>query len=165
MPMGTRPSHRPPRTASPKPAGFGRRSDYFDHFKQIAATAAMLDRLPGAVAGRPLYRDAQDFVASAEHPADDLLRAYDGLDPLTQRAFEAVVAGLDRLAESASDLCDQSHKPLTPVEIDACAAIGKSMRRLLHRAAALMEASDRQDARGGGAGAGDSSQERRENKN
>jgi hypothetical protein len=168
MPMLPRSSRGSPRTAPPKPAALDQANGYPDHFRQIAAMVALLDRLPGAAevgAGRPLYRDAQDFIDGPRRPDDDALRAYDGLDPLTRRAFEAVVAGLDKLSESAADLCDQSHRPLTPVEMEACAAIGISMRQLLQRAAALVESSDWQEADDARAGEGHSSHKLRENKN
>jgi hypothetical protein len=168
MPMVTRSLRGPPRMASPEPDGYGQGSGYLDHFRQIAAMVALLDRLPGAAdagVGRPAYRDAQDFMDGPRRPNDDALRAYGGLDPLTRRAFEAVVAGLDKLAESAADLCDQSHRPLTPVEMEACAAIGRSMRQLLQRAAALVESSEGQETDDGAAGKRHSSHKLRENKN
>ena len=56
-----------------------------------------------------------------------------------RRAFEAVATALGRLAQAAADLCARARHPLTPDELEACAAIGRSMRRLLDRAAALVE--------------------------
>jgi hypothetical protein len=159
MPVIPRSSHGRSRTAPPKPAGFGQTSDRLAHYRQIAAMATLLDRLPGAGDARPAYRDE---IAALPH--DDLWRDRDGLDPLTRRAFDAVVAGLDKLAESAADLCDHDHAPLTPVEMEACAAIGKSMRQLLRRAAALVEPPQGRDA-GQGRATPDEASRRRENKN
>jgi hypothetical protein len=163
MPMVTRFSSGPPRKARSEPQGFGGGTEHLDHFRQIAAMAALLDRLPGA-AERPAYTDAQDFIGDSGLPDDDFLNGYAGLDPLTRRAFEAVAAGLDKLAESAADLCDQN-EPLTPVEMEACAAIGKSMRQLLQRAAALVESSDGQETGDHRPGAGNCLRNRSENKN
>jgi hypothetical protein len=49
--------------------------------------------------------------------------------------------------------------------MEACAAIGISMRQLLQRAAALVESSDWQEADDARAGEGHSSHKQRENKN
>ncbi len=78
MPMLPRSSRGSPRTAPPKPAALDQANGYPDHFRQIAAMVALLDRLPGAAevgAGRPLYRDAQDFIDGPRRPDDDDLCA------------------------------------------------------------------------------------------
>jgi hypothetical protein len=101
---------------------------------------ALLERLPDLTGD---IRDFSAFRKDAADPVQDrngaILHGYGELDPVIKRAFEAVVAGLDKLAESAADLCGRTHDPPTSGEIEACAEIGASMRPLLERALALVE--------------------------
>ncbi len=113
---------------------------YLDHLSELATMIALLERLPD------LTGDIRDFGAFRKEAADPvqdrngaILHGYGELDPVIKRAFEAVVAGLDKLAESAADLCERTHDPPTSGEIEACAEIGASMRPLLERALALAE--------------------------
>ena len=120
--------------------------NYLDRFREIAAMAEVLDHLPDLAGDIREWRSP----ASGEPPqgrTDEIWRAYGDLGPVTQRAFEAVVAGIDRLAASAADLCDHKHQPPTADEIKAGAEIGQSMRQLLDRAMALVDSAD---ARPGG---------------
>jgi hypothetical protein len=115
---------------------------YLDHFHQIATMIEVLDRLPDFAGDIRDWRPRihGERLAGAPHgQRDEILRAYGELSPLTQRAFQAVVAGIDKLAESAVELCDHTHKPPTAGEIKAGADLGKSMRQLLERAKALVE--------------------------
>jgi hypothetical protein len=115
--------------------------DYLNHFQQIATMIELLDRLPEIAGDIRDWRPQTHAGHLAEAPRgenDEILRAYGELSPLMQRAFQAVVAGLDKLADSAVDLYDHTHKPPTPSEIEAGAEIGGSMRRLLERAMALV---------------------------
>jgi hypothetical protein len=118
----------------------GPADQYLDHLRQLATMIALLERLPD------LTDDIRDWparAAPAADPAQDrsnaILRRYRELDPVVRRAFDAVVAGLDKLAGSAADLCGRRHDPPTSDEIEACAEIGASMRPLLERALALAE--------------------------
>jgi hypothetical protein len=120
-------------------------ADYLDHFRQIATMVEVLDRLPELAGDIRDWRPASDGGPPSEAgpgPKDEILQAFGDLSPLTRRAFEAVVAGIDKLAESAVDLYDHTHQPPTPDEIKAGAEIGHSMRQLLDRAMALVEPPD-----------------------
>ena len=99
----------------------------------------ILDRLPELADDIKAWRPRPYAERAREGQNDAILRAYDSLSPLMQRAFQAVVAGLDKLAESAVDFYDHTHQPPTPSEIAAGAEIGRSMRQLLERALALVE--------------------------
>jgi hypothetical protein len=119
-----------------------RSTDYFGHFRQIATMIEILDRLPelaGDIASGRLLRRARFPMDALHDHEDEISRAYGELSPLTQRAFQAVVAGIDKLAETAVDLCDHAHEPPTPGEAEAGAEIGRSLRQLLERAIALVE--------------------------
>jgi hypothetical protein len=99
-----------------------------DYFRRIAAMVDFPDPTPDF---------ANDRSEASVSPCDaDPLSA---LDPLTRRAFDAVLAGLAKLAETAAARRDGLHDPPTPDELDACADIGRSMRRLLERAQALLD--------------------------
>jgi hypothetical protein len=117
-------------------------SDYLDRFRQIATMAEVLDHLPDFAGDIRNWR-APDKGEPPQWPPpgqkEEILRGYGDLGPVTQRAFQAVVAGIDKLAESAVDLCDHTHQPPTPDEIKAGAEIGQSMRQLLDRALALVD--------------------------
>ena len=103
---------------------------------------ALLERLPDLSGDIGEWRAFRNRAFTAD-PVQDrksaVLHGYGRLDPVIRRAFEAVVAGLDKLAESAVDLCGRRHDPPTSGEIEACADIGASMRPLLERALALAE--------------------------
>jgi hypothetical protein len=164
MPTVTKPSRGPPR---PGRAGSGAASGHNDGFAQIAAMIAFLERLPDLsddIEGRRSHRRDAHITDAFQRENDNPLRADGVLDPLTRRAFEAVVAGFDRLAESAADLCGQADKPLTPGEREACAEIGKSMRQLLERAMALVESPGALKSGARRAGAASSGRKLRENK-
>jgi hypothetical protein len=129
----------PPSAADDGPRATG---DYLDHFHQIATMIEVLDRLPDFAGDIRDWRPRihGEHLADAPHgQRDEIWRAYGELSPLTQRAFQAVVAGIDKLTESAVELCDHTHKPPTAGEIKAGADLGKSMRQLLERAKALVE--------------------------
>jgi hypothetical protein len=145
---------------SPVDAGPDASGDYLDHFHQIATMIALLDRLPELAGEIRDWRPQSYADRLAEAPrgqSDDILRAYGELSPLMQRAFQAVVAGLDKLAESAAELYDHTHKPPTAGEIKAGAEIGRSMRQLLERAMALVESAG---VRNGAPPQGDSSRDK-----
>jgi hypothetical protein len=93
--------------------GSMRPGDYLGHFRQIATMIEILDRLPelaGDIAsGHPPRRGKFPLDALQDHE-DEISRAYGELSPLTQRAFQAVVAGIDKLAETAVDLCDHTSR-------------------------------------------------------
>lgn len=119
--------------------------DYLKQFHEIATMIGLMGRLPDLADDIGLWRprgSVEPFADAARRQQDEKLRVFDGFDPLMRRAFEAVAAGLGKLAQSAVDLCGHAHQPLTPDELEACAAIGRSMRRLLERAAALVESAD-----------------------
>jgi hypothetical protein len=139
MPAATKSPLEPPVAPGDGSPALG---DYLDRFRQIAAMVEVLDHLPD-YAG-----DIRDWRShgKGERPQwpprgrkDEIWRSYGDLGPVTQRAFEAVVAGIDKLADSAVDLCDHTHRPPTPDEIKAGAEIGQSMRQLLDRAMALVD--------------------------
>jgi hypothetical protein len=112
---------------------------FLDHLAELATMIALLERLPDLSGD---LGDWRRFAKSASQPdavGERNLPGYAGLDPVIRRAFNAVVTGLDKLAESAVDLCEHKHDPPTPGEIEACAEIGASMRPLLERALALVE--------------------------
>ncbi|MBV8567791.1 MAG: hypothetical protein JO366_22420 [Methylobacteriaceae bacterium] len=122
----------------------GLASDYLNHFNQIIM---MLEQLPGIpdlradiLDWRPLsYRD---FIrASQSDKAAKALRAYELLDPILRRAFDAVVAGLDKLATDAIRLVGERPPGsyLGPPEL---AETTRFMRILLDRAAALANHED-----------------------
>ena len=116
--------------------------DYLDRFRQIATMAEVLDHLPDFAGDIRDWRPSDQGEPPQWPPEgqkEEILRGYGDLGPVTQRAFQAVVAGIDKLAESAVDLCDHTHQPPTPDEIRAGAEIGQSMRQLLDRAMALVE--------------------------
>ncbi|WP_158814398.1 hypothetical protein [Methylocapsa sp. S129] len=132
--------------------GPGASGGSLDHFQQIATMIELLDRLPELAGDIRDWRPSHYADQLAEAPRgknDDILRAYGELSPLMQRAFQAVVAGMDKLAESAADLYDHTHRPPTSSEIKAGAEIGRAMRQLLERAMALVEsASPRRPSKG-----------------
>jgi hypothetical protein len=115
---------------------------YLDHLSELATMIALLERLPDLSGDIGEWRAIRNTAFAAD-PVQDrngaILHGYGELDPVIKRAFEAVVAGLDKLAESAADLCGRTHDPPTSGEIEACAEIGASMRPLLERALALAE--------------------------
>jgi hypothetical protein len=121
----------------PCPAG-----DYLKQFHEIETMIGLMHRLPVLADDIGRWRprsSVEPHADAAQRQKDEILRVFDGFNPLMRRAFEAVAAGLGRLAQSAVDLCGHAHQPLTPDEFEACAAIGRSMRRLLERGAALVE--------------------------
>lgn len=135
---------RPPR---PSGGGLDLAGDYLKQFHEIVTMIGLMDRLPDLADDIRSWRPrsyVEPFADAAQRRKDEMLRIFDGFNPLMRRAFEAVAAGLDRLAQAAVDLCDHGRRPLTPDELEACAAIGRSMRRLLERAAALVESADAQ---------------------
>jgi hypothetical protein len=151
------PRHRSPatlhraRSARPQRSGGLQASgSSLDHFREIVAMIDLLDRSPEFADNIRTWRPQNYAQQLVEAPAGgqdgEVLRAYRELSPLTQRAFRAVVAGIDKLAQSAVDLYGDTHKPPTLDEIRAGAAIGRSLSQLLERAMALVDA----------AGAGDS---------
>ena len=85
------------------------------------------------------------FLSEADRLNDEMAEAFGALNPLMRRSLEAVAAGLDKLAESAADLCDPKRKSLTPGELESCVEISRSMRRLLDRANALIESAETPD--------------------
>jgi hypothetical protein len=116
--------------------------DYLDRFRQIATMVEVLDHLPDFAGDIRDWRSPDRSEPPQWPPQgqkEEILRGYGDLGPVTQRAFQAVVAGIDKLAESAADLCDHTHRPPTPDEIKAGAEIGQSMRQLLDRALALVD--------------------------
>ena len=116
--------------------------DYRDRFREIATMVEVLDHLPDFADEIRDWRVPDKGERPqwlAQDRKDEIWRAYGDLGPVTQRAFQAVVAGIDKLAESAVDLCDHTHQPPTPDEIKAGAEIGQSMRQLLDRAMALVD--------------------------
>ena len=118
---------------------------YLKQFHEIETMIGLIHRLPDLAddIGRWRPRSAvEPFADVAQRQNDEILRVFDGFNPLMRRAFEAVAAGLARLAQSAVDLCAHGRQPLTSNELEACAAIGRSMRRLLERGAALVESAD-----------------------
>ena len=134
---------RPPTGGEPGD-GWDAPGGSLDHFQQVATMIEILDRLPELAGDIRDWRPQNYADQLADAPRgqnDDILRAYGELSPLMQRAFQAVVAGIDKLAESAIDLYDHTHKPPTPSEIEAGADIGRSMRQLLERAMALVDSS------------------------
>lgn len=115
---------------------------YLDHLAQLARMASLLERLPDAADAIRRWRrvgEAKRAPEPAYKPNDEILQAYGELDPLIRRAFDAVVAGLDKLAESAVALCVRTPDPPRASEIEACAEIGAAMRQLLERALAIAE--------------------------
>jgi hypothetical protein len=123
--------------AAPGPA-----DQYLDHLRQLAAMIALLEQLPdmtGDIRDWRGFAKAAPMADSVQDGGGAILHGYRELDPVIRRAFDAVVAGLDKLAGSAVDLCGRRHDPLTRDEIEACAEIGASMRPLLERALALAE--------------------------
>jgi len=142
MPAVMKSTREPPMAQG---AGAPAPGDYLGRFREIATMVEVLDHLPD------FADDIRDWRApdKGEPPQwlpqdrkDEIWRAYGDLGPVTQRAFQAVVAGIDKLAESAVDLCDHTHQPPTPDEIKAGAEIGQSMRQLLDRALALVDPAD-----------------------
>ena len=160
-PMAGRPTPQPP---SPGPGQGGRprgpyrdrqraapgpADQYLDHLRQLAAMIALLERLPDPTGDIGDWRGFTKAAPMADPVRDGgaaILHGYRELDPVIRRAFDAVVAGLDKLAGSAVDLCGRRHDPPTRDEIEACAEIGASMRPLLERALALAESVRPQDA-------------------
>ena len=140
-------------SAAPRPAGLDRGGarglgparEYLKPFHDIAAMIGLIDRLPDLAddIGRWRPSGAAGLAAgAAERGIDEISQIFDGFHPLMRRAFEAVATALGRLAEAAVDLCAGARHPLTSAELDACAAIGRSMRRLLDRAAALVDSAE-----------------------
>jgi hypothetical protein len=128
------PSHAAP--------ALGPMDDYLDHLAQLARMASLLERLPDAADAIRRWRcvgEAERGPEPAPKPNDAILQAYGELDPLIRRAFDAVVAGLDKLAQSAVELCARTPDPPRDSEIEACAEIGAAMRQLLERALAIAE--------------------------
>lgn len=124
----------------PCPAGA-----YLKQFHEIETMIGLIHRLPDLaddIGGWRPRSPVEPFADAAQLQKDEILRIFDGFNPLMRRAFEAVAAGLGKLAQSAVDLCGHGRQPLTPDELEACAAIGRSMRRLLERGAALVESAD-----------------------
>jgi hypothetical protein len=122
--------------------------NYLKQFREIVTMIELIDRLPNLADDirdwRP-HNESGHFASAGDRPNAEILRAFGALNPLMRRSFQAVTAGLDKLAESAVDLCDPKRKPLTPGEMEACAEIGRSMRRLLERAVALVESAQTQN--------------------
>lgn len=111
-----------------------------DRLRRLAATIARLERLPARAGDSrsPRPHEAADHWTPAIGEHDDAVPdLYGELDPVIWRAFNAVAAGLDKLAASAIALSEHTHDPPTRDEIAACAEIGALMRSLLERALAL----------------------------
>jgi hypothetical protein len=115
------------------------------HFDEITTMIALLEHSPQLADKIRRWR-LQNYgerlaagVAGARN--DETLRAYRALSPLMQRAFRAVVEGIDKLAESAVDLYRRAADPPTPDQVNAGLAIGKGLRQLRDRAMALLEPS------------------------
>jgi hypothetical protein len=136
----------------PGPAATGDGGDFPHHylkrFSKIVAMIEFLDRLPDRAPDAPdwaLHSDSEGIAGRPDRQNDESVGAFAALDPLMRRSLEAVAAGLDKLAESAADLCDPRRKSLTPGELESCVEISRSMRRLLDRASALIESPETQD--------------------
>ncbi len=128
--------------ASPIVPVVGPMDGHLDHLAELATMVSLLERLPEAAEDIRRWRrggEARLDPSSEGQSADPLRRAYGDLDPLIRRAFDAVVAGLDKLAESAVDLCARTHDPPQADAIEACAEIGAAMRQLLERALAIAD--------------------------
>lgn len=122
---------------------------YLDHLRELAAMITLLERLPdlgGDIRDWRGFAKAAPMAGPAQDGGGAILQGYRELDPVIRRAFDAVVAGLDKLAGSAVDLCGRRDDPPTADQIEACAEIGASMRPLLERALALVESVRPQDA-------------------
>jgi hypothetical protein len=111
---------------------------YLRPFHEMAAMIGLMKSLPDCADDVADWRP-RSAAGGASARRDEMLRLFDGFDPLMRRAFEAVAAGLDELASAAVALCVSAARPLAPHELEACARIGGAMRRLLERATALVE--------------------------
>jgi hypothetical protein len=137
----------PPPAKFDQDCGLCATGDYLRQFDEIVTMIWLMDRLPDLADDIRSWRPQSDvgpFADARQRQKDEILRIFDGLDPAMRRAFEAVAAGLDKLAQSAVDLCNHARRPPTPDELEVCAAAGRSMQRLLERAAALVESADAQ---------------------
>jgi hypothetical protein len=108
-----------------------------------------LDRLPDHppdIDDGSRHHDFEDSPGESDRQDEERAEAFGALNPLMRRSFEALAAGLDKLAQSAADLCDPKRRSWTPGELESCLEIGRSMRRLLDRASALIEPAETEDA-------------------
>jgi hypothetical protein len=136
-----------PRSRQPAPGqrtgGAQAATTTLGHFDEIATMIALLEHSPelaGKIREWRPQKYAERLAAGAAGVRDDeILRAYGALSPLMQRAFRAVVEGIDKLQESAADLYGHAQEPPTPDQVKAGEAIGRSLRVLLERAMALVE--------------------------
>jgi len=125
--------------------------DYLKAFHDIAAMIGLIDRLPDLADDIGRWRppgSAEPVAGAVPCGIKEISRIFDGFHPPMRRAFEAVATALGALAQAAADLCARARHPLTPDELQACAAIGRSMRRLLDRAAALVDSADMSSTHG-----------------
>jgi hypothetical protein len=133
--------------------GLGIARTYLRPFHDIAAMIGLIHRLPDLADDIGRWRapgSAESRTGAAQYGIDEISRIFDGFHPLVRRAFEAIATALDALAEAAADLCARARHPLTPDQLEACAEIGRSMSRLLDRAAALIDSADGLLAHGAG---------------
>ena len=130
----------PPRDRSTPPA------ELFNHFSSMIMMIGLLEKLPDLAEdisqwrpsfaveslGRPTPAGASSHLA---RPGPAFTAE---LGPIGQRAFAAVVAGLDCLGGAAARLCAANLR-VGGDDIAACREIADQMRGLLERAMALLE--------------------------
>jgi hypothetical protein len=105
-----------------------------DRFDELVTMIGQIDRLPD------LAEDIRNWrpLPLSRGTGAPFGRA-DALAPVARHAFDAVVAGLNRLSAAAVALCENAEGRLSGDEIAACREIGVVMGRLLGRARALIE--------------------------
>jgi hypothetical protein len=114
--------------------------EFLNHYRQLVVMIDLLERLPD------LVEDIRDFRAphyveyfrnGPELQSVAGPRGYEPYDPMLRRAFVACASGLERLSGAIVAACNTAGALADADDIDRCAAIGLSIRRLLERAVAL----------------------------
>ncbi len=130
-------------SSAPPPAGVAdSASDRLDHFDRMVTMIELIGRLPDLAEDVRNWRSRGLLDRSRGARDGAAIDGYGALAAVARHAFDAVVAGLDRLGSAAVAICDDAGGRLSPDEIAACREIGVVMAGLLERARALIETAE-----------------------
>jgi len=114
-------------------------SEALNRYHEFVMMVDLLERLPDLaedIRGWPQRTDVLNFLTP---DALRQCRDWQQMSPLAQRAFLAIVAGLDALAGSIASICERGERLPQQDMFAHCRALAFQMRALLERASALLD--------------------------